>query len=116
MALSNGEVVGSIAFSPIQVGDHKALLLGPLVVDPAFPGQGIGLMLLEHGLEAASGFPAAGVLLVGDAPYYGRVGFIQVQPGTIGMPGPVDPTRLLIKRMNNDERTLQGRVTPGWFC
>jgi predicted N-acetyltransferase YhbS len=36
------------------------------------------------------------VLLVGDEPYYGRVGFAAIKPaGRITMPGPVDLRRLL---------------------
>jgi predicted N-acetyltransferase YhbS len=35
------------------------------------------------------------VLLVGDAPYYARVGFAQVPEGQVLLPGPVDPKRLL---------------------
>ena len=35
------------------------------------------------------------VLLVGDAPYYERLGFRAVPQGQLIMPGPVDPERLL---------------------
>jgi predicted N-acetyltransferase YhbS len=35
------------------------------------------------------------VLLVGDAPYYARVGFVQVPEGQLLLPGPTDPKRLL---------------------
>ena len=36
------------------------------------------------------------VLLVGDEPYYARLGFRRVPRGQITLPGPVDPERLLI--------------------
>src|ERR1700730_17698596 len=35
-------VVGSVRLSPIRVGDTKALLLGPLTVEPPFREHGIG--------------------------------------------------------------------------
>ena len=35
------------------------------------------------------------VILVGDEPYYNRVGFKRVPHGRLTMPGPVDPARLL---------------------
>jgi predicted N-acetyltransferase YhbS len=35
------------------------------------------------------------VLLVGDEPYYGRLGFRRIPWGQITIPGPVDPNRLL---------------------
>jgi predicted N-acetyltransferase YhbS len=39
------------------------------------------------------------VMLVGDEPYYGRVGFKRIAPGRVMLPGPVDPLRLLIKEL-----------------
>jgi len=35
------------------------------------------------------------VLLIGDEPYYARVGFAKIPPGKIRFPGPVDPERIL---------------------
>jgi predicted N-acetyltransferase YhbS len=35
-------------------------------------------------------------LLVGDEPYYARLGFRRVPRGQITLPGPVDPERLLV--------------------
>ncbi|HJW41169.1 MAG TPA: hypothetical protein VJ476_08070, partial [Rhizomicrobium sp.] len=35
------------------------------------------------------------VILVGDEPYYARVGFSKLPPGRIRFPGPVDPARIL---------------------
>jgi predicted N-acetyltransferase YhbS len=35
------------------------------------------------------------VVLVGDEPYYARVGFKRAPPGRVILPGPVDPQRLL---------------------
>ena len=35
------------------------------------------------------------VILVGDEPYYARIGFQRVPSGRIVLPGPVDPARLL---------------------
>ena len=40
------------------------------------------------------------VILVGDLPYYERVGFRLLPPGQITMPGPVDFTRLLAAELN----------------
>ena len=36
------------------------------------------------------------VLLVGDEPYYGPLGFARTVPGAIQFPGPVDPNRVLL--------------------
>jgi predicted N-acetyltransferase YhbS len=92
-------VVGSIRLTPITIGKHPALLLGPLTVDPAFRSRGIGRKLIEAALEAARLKEHRLVLLVGDEPYYARVGFKHAPPGTIIMPGPVDQSRVLVREL-----------------
>eukprot|EP00439_Symbiodinium_sp_Y106_P090033 s1_g2569.t1 len=88
-------MVGSIRFSPLIIGGEKGLLLGPLAMDPAVRGQGGGLDLMRTALAAARAEGHRFVILVGDAPYYAKVGFQQVPPGQITLPGPVDKSRLL---------------------
>jgi predicted N-acetyltransferase YhbS len=90
-------VVGAISYWPLAVGakGSKALLLGPLAVHPERQNSGIGLLLMQKTLAKAKTAGHRLVLLVGDSPYYGRVGFVQVPEGQVMMPGPVDPKRLL---------------------
>jgi predicted N-acetyltransferase YhbS len=53
------------------------------------------------------------VILVGDAPYYARVGFKAVPAGLLEMPGPVDPARLLYLELAAGELDLaEGLVLP----
>jgi predicted N-acetyltransferase YhbS len=80
----------------IRIGGRRdALLLGPLVVAPEIAGKGFGRALVSEALEAARAGGVRAVILVGDEPYYGRFGFTPVPPGTITLPGPVDPNRIL---------------------
>ena len=88
-------MVGANAMTPIAIGNAKALLLGPLIVEPVFRSQGIGEALVARSLEAARAQGWKLVILVGDEPYYARVGFQRVPSGRIILPGPVDPARLL---------------------
>lgn len=88
-------LVGSNRMTPIRIGEHEALLLGPLVVDPAFRDKGIGEALLRASLEGAAAAGHKLVVLVGDEPYYARVGFSRVPVGKVRLPGPVDPARVL---------------------
>ena len=88
-------MVGANAMTPIVIGETKALLLGPLIVEPVFRSQGIGEALVARSLEAARAQGWKLVILVGDEPYYARAGFQCVPTGRIVLPGPVDPTRLL---------------------
>jgi predicted N-acetyltransferase YhbS len=95
-AALNGKLFGGIRFTAIRIGaERNAALLGPLVVDPAEKGKGIGRALVQEGLMRARAEGFALVLLVGDMPYYGRFGFQPVPFGQITLPGPVDPARLL---------------------
>jgi predicted N-acetyltransferase YhbS len=95
VAWENGVLRGSVRFWPIKVGKESALLLGPLAVDGAQRGRGIGISLMQAGIEAARAQGHRAILLVGDEPYYARVGFVRIKPGRLEFPGPVDATRLL---------------------
>lgn len=90
-------VVGAISYWPLAIGARgtPALLLGPLAVHPERQNLGIGLALMRESLARAKALGHRLVVLVGDAPYYNRVGFTQVPEGRLVMPGPVDPKRLL---------------------
>ena len=87
-----GILAGAIRYWPVRVGDADSLLLGPVAVHPTRQGEGLGRVLIEESLERASGLWDR-VLLVGDAPYYGRMGF-QKRLGVI-MPPPTNPDRVL---------------------
>src|SRR5277367_1133831 len=88
-------LVGANRMTPILIGETPALLLGPLIVEPVFRSQGIGEALVNRSLDAARQAGAKLSILVGDEPYYARVGFKRVPAGRIKMPGPVDPARIL---------------------
>src|ERR1700677_1884127 len=94
-------LVGSVRLSPIRIGETKALLLGPLTVEPAFRERGVGLALIERALKEAGAKGRRLVILVGDEPYYGKAGFKPVPPGRAIMPGPVDPARLLVAELSD---------------
>ncbi len=95
VALCGGAVVASVRMTPIAAGEGRALLLGPLAVRPAHKNLGIGRKLVHIALEEAAKAGSGLVILVGDAPYYGPLGFAKVRYGQIAMPRPVDPERLL---------------------
>ncbi|MDA0338597.1 MAG: N-acetyltransferase [Proteobacteria bacterium] len=103
-AAFDGEALrGSIQFWPAQVQSRHAstavvpiLMLGPLAVDPDYAGQGIGKALMEHALDIARSLGYRIAFLVGDEPYYARVGFHRAGAEGLRLPGPVDPARLLI--------------------
>lgn len=89
-------LAGSVKITPIRIGDQPALLLGPLAVDPDFGKRGIGRALVRATIAEARARGHRLMLLVGDAPYYGPLGFHAVSPEKVRMPGPVDPRRVLL--------------------
>jgi predicted N-acetyltransferase YhbS len=95
VAVEKGTLRGSVRFWPIMIGGHAVLMLGPLAVQSDQRGRGIGVALMEHALEEARVCGHEAVILVGDEPYYARVGFSKLPPGRIRFPGPVDPSRIL---------------------
>lgn len=95
VAVEEGILRGSIRFWPVDIGRVPALLLGPLAVQSDQRGRGIGIALMNRGIEEARKTDYACIVLVGDEPYYSRVGFSRLPLGRITMPGPVDPARLL---------------------
>lgn len=96
VALLGDRIIAAIRMTEIAIGGRDgALLLGPLAVDPEFANLGYGRRLIAESMEAARAAGRELVLLVGDMPYYGRLGFVAVPPGQIALPGPVNPARLL---------------------
>jgi predicted N-acetyltransferase YhbS len=95
-AFADDQLIASVQMTPILIGGNGPfLLLGPLAVDPAFAGQGYGKTLVAQALDAARANTIGCVILIGDVPYYGRFGFKPVRPGSITLPGPVNPARIL---------------------
>jgi predicted N-acetyltransferase YhbS len=88
-------VVGTVRLWHVRAGDRPALLLGPLAVAPDRQGEGVGSRLIRSALNRAAADGHCSVILVGDAPYYGRFGFTAALTRGLIMPGPVDPARLL---------------------
>jgi predicted N-acetyltransferase YhbS len=108
-------LVGSVRLSPVRIGETKALLLGPLTVEPAFRERGVGQALIERALGEARAKGHRLVILVGDEPYYGKTGFKRIPPGRATMPGPVDPTRLLVAELHDGAfDDVSGPIRPEW--
>jgi len=95
VAIEDGVLKGAVRFWPIAVGEERALLLGPLAVETTERGRGIGLALMQRGIDEARALGHRAILLVGDVPYYSRVGFAPIPEGRVTFPGPVDPQRIL---------------------
>jgi len=95
VAIEDGILRGSVRFWPVFVGATPVLLLGPLAVDRSQRGRGIGIGLMNRGIEEARRLGHRAAVLVGDLTYYSRVGFSALRRGSVLFPGPADPARIL---------------------
>ncbi|MCF6214601.1 MAG: N-acetyltransferase [Emcibacter sp.] len=106
ITMSGADIIASLQFWPLLIKDndrsYAALLLGPIAVDNDYRGQGIGLDLMAHGLQAAKEQGHKRVILVGDEIYYKKVGFSRALALGLEMPGPVDKARLLAQELVPD--------------
>ncbi|WP_019173833.1 GNAT family N-acetyltransferase [Pseudaminobacter salicylatoxidans] len=115
VAMHDGVVIASVRMTWIAAGKGRALLLGPLAVRPAFKNMGIGRKLVAMAIDAARRAGAPAVLLVGDEPYYGPLGFRRIPAGQMVMPRPVDPNRFLAVELRAGAvAALIGDVQHAW--
>jgi predicted N-acetyltransferase YhbS len=99
VALQDGRVIGSVRLWPVTVGGKAVAFLGPLAVDATERSHGLGQALVEAACAAAAQAGWRAVLLVGDAPYFARVGFSAAPAAQAIMPGPADQRRVLVKAL-----------------
>jgi predicted N-acetyltransferase YhbS len=108
-------LVGSVRLTRVRIGDTPALLLGPLTLEPPFRDRGIGKVLMERALAEARAKGHRLVVLVGDEPYYARVGFRRVPDKQVTLDGPVDPDRMLAAELVEGALSgVSGIVRPDW--
>ena len=79
VAVDGDEIVGHILFSPLYViADGKrvdAVALAPMCVVPSRQKQGIGTLLVEHGIAAMKSAGHEAIIVLGHVNFYPRFGF-----------------------------------------
>lgn len=88
-------IIATLQFWPVIVSGKNCLLLGPIAVLPELQGKGCGIALMQHGLDQARKLGHSRVILVGDEPYYRRVGFSRECAKHLTMKGQIDQSRIL---------------------
>ncbi|MBB4102125.1 GNAT family N-acetyltransferase [Allorhizobium borbori] len=103
-----GHVIGTVRLWNVEAGvtpagtPVDALMLGPLAVDPAHEGRGIGAALMRAAIARAHDRGHGAILLVGDAPYYERFGFFTEKTKLLMMPGPTARDRFLALELKDN--------------
>jgi predicted N-acetyltransferase YhbS len=96
VAREDDRLIGTLRLWSVRIGRrYRALLLGPVAVDKGHRSCGVGAWLINTGLARAQAMGHRAVILVGDAPYYGRFGFSTAVTEGMTLPGPVDRARFL---------------------
>jgi predicted N-acetyltransferase YhbS len=108
VALEAGRVIGTVRMWRVRAGDQPVAFLGPIAVEEADRRHGLGATLVQAACEAARAAGEPAVVLVGDMPYFGRMGF-EIAP-EVTLPGPVDPRRVLTCVFEGAAPT--GRIQP----
>jgi len=80
VAVSAGQIVGQILFTPVTIQAKKGIIagmgLGPMAVLPEFRRQGIGPRLIKAGLNLIERTKYPFVIVLGYPTYYPRFGFV----------------------------------------
>ncbi|WP_164157756.1 GNAT family N-acetyltransferase [Sandarakinorhabdus rubra] len=102
VAMDGATLVGSLQCWPIRLKSVAGarlplILLGPVAVAADREGEGIATRLMRDSLAALDAADSPPVLLIGDAPFYGRFGFSAAATRQWQLPGPVDHNRLLLR-------------------
>ncbi len=80
VVVESEQIVGHIFFSPVTLkgecaDDLLVLGLAPVAVLPDYQRQGIGSLLIQHGLKECDRFGFKAVVVLGSPEYYPRFGF-----------------------------------------
>lgn len=119
-ALDDDEyLAGTIQCWPVALTDeegraHPMIMVGPVAVMPALQNEGYGKALTLASLSAIDAGPRPlPQVLIGDADYYGRFFGFAAEP-TAGwrVPGPYDPSRLLVRCANPSVLPKSGMLGP----
>ncbi|PRY25065.1 putative N-acetyltransferase YhbS [Aliiruegeria haliotis] len=93
VAREDGILSGAIRAWPVRISGHSAALIGPVAVHPTHQGEGLGGAMIRDVVARGAEIGWHRMLLVGDAPYYGRFGFSRLDD--VIMPPPTNPERVL---------------------
>jgi predicted N-acetyltransferase YhbS len=105
-------LVGVVRQWRVRAGTTPVVFLGPIAVEADERSGGLGGLLVEQACAAAKAAGETAIVLVGDAPYFGRWGFSAGPAKDVRLPGPVDQNRVLATAFTAEGETLSGMVQP----
>ena len=82
VAVEDDKILAQASYSKAMLsnGEEGWMVIGPIAVDPACQGRGIGRALIEEGEMRLKNAGAKGITVLGDPQLYAHFGFIQFTP------------------------------------
>lgn len=110
----SGEMVGHILFSPATIvtpmNEMQVASLAPMAVVPSRQRQGVGSMLVKHGLQACKQAGYRAVIVVGHLNYYPRFGFSHAVVHRLENPFATDDAFMGLELAPGSLSNLEGRI------
>lgn len=107
IAVESEQVVGHVFFSPVVIDgqcpkDVSVLGLAPIAVMPEYQRQGIGSLLIRHGLEEFDRLEFKAVVVLGSPAYYQRFGFTPAKEKGLGCEYRVPDEAFMVLELERD--------------
>jgi len=113
----DGRLVGCCRIWSMRAGEERIWFLGPLAVEPALQGGGIGLRLVREAVAQAMAHEQRTVMLMGRSHIFAACGFAPLEHprGGAGLawPGPVELGRVLWRPAHAGAAPPQGKLQAG---
>lgn len=112
------ELLGTLQCWPIALTDeegkmHPMIMVGPVAVYPDFQREGIGRAMMAALLKEIQPDDPLPLVMIGDPEYYQRFfGFTAAGTGGWTLPGPWDPSRLLVRASSANPLPKSGTLGP----
>ena len=112
------ELLGTLQCWPIALTDeegkmHPMIMVGPVAVYPDFQREGIGRAMMAALLKESQPDDPLPLVMIGDPEYYQRFfGFTAAGTGGWTLPGPWDPSRLLVRASAANQLPKSGTLGP----
>ena len=100
-AFAGDRLVGTLQSWPVLLDETPLVMVGPVAVEPAAQGEGVGKALMAALLGVAGDRP---LMMVGDPDYYGRFGFTAERTAAWEQPIDIESHRLLARGCALPER------------
>lgn len=112
------ELIGSLQCWPVGLTDdngkiHPMIMVGPVAVYPECQGQGVGQTLMKGLLKEIQEGDSLPLVMIGDPDYYGRFfDFSAERTAGWKLPGPWEPSRLLVRAHPEAKLPEKGKLGP----